>query len=286
MPRRALYLVKMDLWREDLEARNYPRTTVRTKLNGVRCAWEWGRQKGWEQDPKKITPANVRDYLEHLRRYASNTQASYGTSLLLFLRWAGNKNLDEFHLRIRVERSRVDWLSVEEMSAIIASAPSLQVRMMEIMFAYTGIRLSELANLRLKDLHEDHLMVNMGKCSKSRRVPLTKNFWEAVDEYMLWRRTRPGEMLMAYPDPKPGQSGEYTTNGMAHAIRNHWKALDRHISPHTFRRSFGRHLYKAGMPIVEIQRLYGHTRPEVTISYLGIQDEDLASSLTKFQPRY
>jgi site-specific recombinase XerD len=129
-------------------------------------------------------------------------------------------------------------------------------------------------------------MINMGKCGKSRRVPLTKHFWLSAEEYMSWRRTRPGDMLMAYPDPKPGQTGQYTACGMAHAIRNHWKSIERHISPHTFRRSFGRHLYKAGMPIVEIQKLYGHARPEVTVSYLGIQDEDLASSLMKYQPRY
>lgn len=286
MPRRANYLVKLDLWIGEMEASNYPETTVRTYSTGARMAWQWGSLQGWEQDPRKITPAQVRAFLEHLKKYSTATQSSYGSSLLLFLKWSGNLQLGKFRLRVKVERERVDWLTVEEMSWVLATAPSKQIKAMEIMFAYTGLRLSELASLRLRDLQSDSLIVRSGKGGKPRRIPLTKNFLDAIAPYMEWRSTQPGEMFMMHPSGAGHPAGPYTASSIASAVHDHGHALGRHLSPHTFRRSFGQHLHLAGMPDSEIQRLYGHASVDMTIKYLGLKDEHLSSSMAKFQPRY
>lgn len=286
MPRRALFLVKLDLWVQEMQESNYPETTVRNYSTGARLAWDWGKAHGWEQDPKKIEPPNIRMYLDHLSKFSSATQAAYGTTLLLFLKWAGNQHLSKFKLRIRVEREKADWLTVEEMSAVLASAPSMQIRAVETMFAYTGLRLSELVSLRLRDLHEDHLVVRRGKGGKARNVYVTKNFWDAMRPYLEWRRAQPGEMLMVHPSGPGYHAGPYTASGIASAIQMHGKVLKRHLSPHTFRRSFGQHLHLAGMPDAEIQKLYGHASVDMTIRYLGLKDEHLASSMDKYQPRY
>lgn len=285
MPRPPLYKQKLRKWVDHLEGSNYSRDTIRLYSTCVRIAWDYGETKAWPADPKKLEAKQVREYLDYLRRYASATQASYAKALLLFLRWNGNQNVEHFRLRLRVTRSRVDWLTVEETSTIITSAPDLWTRTMEILFAYTGIRLSELAYLRMTDMHEDHIVV-IGKGSKARKIPVTAQFWEALRPYMEWRRTIESPLFMCHPASGGQPIGPYTKDGIRTAIRNHQEQIGRHLSPHTFRRSYGRHLYKAGMPLQEIQRLYGHASLAVTIAYLGINDEDLATSIQKYQPSY
>ena len=205
---------------------------------------------------------------------------------MIFLRWSKNRQLEEFRLRLRAERMRADWLTPEEVSAVLSSAPSLPIRAAEIMFAYTGIRVSELVQMRVEDLGPDALVVRRGKGGKTRRIPLTPWFWGAMRPYMEWRRSQPGTALLVHGVTRGHQPGAYTVDGLTHALEDHGARMGRHLSPHTFRRSFGRHLYLSGMPLPEIQRLYGHSRPEITLRYIGITDDDLSSSMTKFQPRY
>ena len=285
MPRPPLYRQKLAQWEGHMESLNYSMRTIRLYVTCCHVAWKYGESREWPQDPKKIESGQVREYLEWLRRYSTATQASYAKALLLFLKWAGNQNVKQFRLRITVTRSRVDWLTVEETSMVIASAPNLWTRAMEILFAYTGIRLSELSYLRMSDMHEDHIVV-IGKGSKGRRIPVTKQFWQALQPYMDWRKTIDSPLFMCHPASGGQPVGPYTKDGISTAIWNHQQKIGRHLSPHTFRRSYGRHLYKAGMPLQEIQRLYGHASLAVTIAYLGINDEDLATSVEKYQPAY
>lgn len=285
MPRRATFLEKLDAWKLDLESANYSPGTVETYLTSGKLAWRYACQKGWPQDPRKWTPGMVRDYLEYLRRFSTNTQANYVRMLLLFLKFAGNTQFEKFRLGIAVERSRVDWLTEDEVSVVLRTAPSPEIKAMELVFVYTGIRECELASLRVADVTRDFIIVR-GKGSKARKVPLTEQFWISIRPYMEWRVRQPGALFMMHPAGPGYPLGPYTVDGIKSAIRRHWKASSRHLSPHTFRRSYGTHLYKRGMPLPDIQKLYGHRRVETTIRYLGITEEDLARSVSKFQPVY
>jgi integrase len=282
MPRRARWKDDLDAWVSEMEAQNVPDATIRTYKGAVRRAWTYGERAGWPAHPAKVEPSHVRQYLEHLRRYPPCTQATYGNGLLQFLRrWNGK--FEKFRLRIRPERVNVDWLTVEEVALALATAANPRTLAMEVLMAYTGIRVGELLSLRMCDLHEDYISV-VGKRSKARNIPVTPEFWQALEPYMEWRRRQDGLLFLLHPSrdgPVPYCYGSVRNNLVLHA-----KRLGRHLSPHTFRRSYGRHLYKMGMPLPEIQRLYGHASVEMTIRYLGIVQEDLASSLAKFQPSY
>ena len=259
MPRPPKYKVKLAEWIEDLEEENYsPRTTHRYETS-ARKGWEYGTDRGWPPDPCK--------------------------PLLLFLRWCENPFLERYKLRIRVMRMNVNWLEVDQLSAVLASAPNKQTKAAECLYAYTGIRLDEAVTLRWADVRPDQLTVR-GKGTKYRNIPLTQNFWDSISEYMEWRRTVTDPFFLIHPRSNAHPQGPYTPDGLAEVIRQHSKKAGVKFSSHTFRRSFGRHLYKAGMPLPEIQRLYGHASVEMTIRYIGIRDDDLSESLSRFQPRY
>lgn len=284
MPRPPTIVTKSKLWLSELESNNYPETTLEIYDCSVQSAIRFGAGHGWPEDPRKLEGKHIREWLEHLRlMYSTGTQRTYGTNFLIFLKWCKNMNLERFRLKVHVERSRVDWLTVEEAAAVLASAPSLNVKTMEICLIYLGVRADELRTLKLADMHPDHIMIQ-GKGCKGRRIPVRKEFWAAISEYMAWRRKYPGQVFMVYK--KGEEVRPYAHGGIFQAMQPHARMLGRHLSPHTFRRSFGRHLYKAGMPLPDIQRLYGHSSLEMTIRYLGINDEDTASGLDRFQPDY
>ena len=285
MPRPPLYTLKISQWVEYLESANYSLDTIRLYSTSANIAWEYGIQHGWPNDPRKVEVKQLRNYIQYLRRYSSGTQYVYSVALLLFLKWNGNRHIEDFRLKMRPTRTNVDWLTVEETSAVILSAPNLWTRTMEIMFAYTGIRRSELVYLRTADVQREHITV-VGKGSRARKIPITEHFWESMGPYLRWRRTVQSPLFLCHAENAGNPAGPYATGGISTAIRTHSNMIGRHISPHTFRRSYGRHLYKAGMPLQEIQRLYGHQEVSTTIRYLGINDEDLSASVTKYQPKY
>jgi integrase len=55
------------------------------------------------------------------------------------------------------------------------------------------------------------------------------------------------------------------------------------LSAHTLRRSFGRIAYRAGVPLVDLQHLYGHASPAMTAYYIGIESEQMAAGLATFE---
>ena len=268
-----------------MESLNYSSKTIRLYSTSVRIAWGYGETREWPEDPRKLETRDVRPYMDYLRRYSSGTQYAYMIGLLLFLRWCGNSNMKDFKLRLHPVRTNVDWMTVEEVSAAITSAPNLWTRTIEIMFAYTGIRISELAYLRTADVHPDKISV-VGKGSKARTIPVTDAFWQAMRPYQEWRRNISSPLYLCHGATQRYPAGPYTISGIESALKVHSEQLGRHMSAHTFRRSYGRHLYLAGMPLAEIQRLYGHKSMATTIGYLGIMDSDLLSSVNKYQPKY
>lgn len=287
MPRRALFLVRIEEWKRDLLNQGYPLSTVGMYEKVARYAWEhYGKEHEWPQDPRKITGLEVRNYMEFLIRWSTGTQSLRTIVLLLFLRWSGNKNLERFKVRIHVQRGNVDWLEKEQVAAVLSTAPNVRTLGMECLYVYTGLRMGEVIQLRLEDVTETTLTIRRGKGGKGRSVPVTAQFWEAIAPYMEWRRQYEGTPFMIHLDRTDGTPLPYTSNGMAKAIRTHSDMLGFHFTAHTFRRSFGRHLYFAGMPLPEISYLYGHSSLEMTLRYIGIRDSDARTSLDKFQSRY
>lgn len=287
MPRPPLFVSRIEEWRTDLLEQNYPLSTADKYRETALHAWtDWGAEHNWPMDPKKIEAQHVREYQAWLMHWSTATQSLRSIVLLLYLRWAGNKNLDRFRTKITVQRERVDWLNdAPQVSLVLSTAPSVQTLALECLYIYTGIRRGEALALRLADVTERTLIVRRGKGGKGRSIPLTPQFWTAIAPYMEWRREQQGEMFLLYVKER-SPARPYSYSGLGRLLEEHMAAMNFHFSAHTFRRTFGRQLYFAGMPLPEIQYLYGHAKLDMTIRYLGIRESDTRASLEKYQPRY
>jgi integrase/recombinase XerD len=184
-------------------------------------------------------------------------------------------------------------LSEADVEALLG-APNRETRlglrdraMLETLYA-TGLRVSELVNLRLVELALDMGVVRvLGKGSKERLVPFG-------EEAMLWveRYLREGR-----PALLKGRTSEHvfvTARGGPMTRQQFWQLIKRHaaraipgrsLSPHTLRHAFATHLLNHGADLRVVQMLLGHADISTTQIYTHVARERLKALHAKHHPR-
>lgn len=152
-----------------------------------------------------------------------------------------------------------------------------------------GLRVSELINLKLTDLHFDESYVKIkGKGSKERLVPIGRGMKDAITLYIYNHRNtldinRKDENILFL-----NRRGKKMTRVMVFTIIKDLAAkigLKKTISPHTFRHSFATQLLDAGADLKAIQEMLGHESITTTELYTHIDREYLRDTIMRFHPR-
>ncbi|HTR42641.1 MAG TPA: site-specific tyrosine recombinase/integron integrase [Pseudomonadales bacterium] len=158
---------------------------------------------------------------------------------------------------------------------------------LELAYA-SGLRLSELKNLRLEQLHLEAGFINViGKGNKERVVPVGKKAVAALTRYLETARPQ-------LVTPKSPASVFLTRRGTPFAavtlwlrIKNHIRraGISRNITPHMLRHSFATHLLEHGADLRVIQELLGHANISTTEIYTHVAGNRLREIHRKFHPR-
>ena len=152
-----------------------------------------------------------------------------------------------------------------------------------------GLRVSELINLKLTDLHfaESYLKIK-GKGSKERLVPIGHYMRDAITLYIHNYR----DTLNIYHKDENilflNRRGKKMTRVMVFTIIKDLAAkinLKKTISPHTFRHSFATQLIDAGADLKAIQEMLGHESITTTEIYTHLDKEYLRDTILRFHPR-
>ncbi len=282
MPRKPLFKAKAEEWIEGKRRKMLSTDTTRNYAVELNLAFRFAKEHDWPMNPKKIGTGEVREYYESLANKSLGTQKEYMHVLIRFLAWCGNKEMEDVDLRIHPARSRVSWLTEEQVALLVSRARSPQMRGALVLFAYTGMRIGEVLMLRAKDVRAREVVVR-GKGRKERIIPLTDDFWAEIDPYMEWRERQGRHDLFLLH--RHGKVAPYSESGLYGMVIKQGRRYGLHTPPHTFRRSFGRHLYKRGCPLAELSNLMGHASIEQTIEYLGIGSCDLEDAIS-YVPDY
>ena len=158
---------------------------------------------------------------------------------------------------------------------------------LELMYA-TGLRVSEVANLRLMDVNLDVGFLRCkGKSSKERIVPLGRIAQKFIKRYIEEARPKlVGEKSSVYL---------FVAQGGRHLSRQSiWKMIRRivkkvrirkFVSPHTLRHSFATHLLEGGADLRSVQELLGHANITTTQIYTHINRMRLKEVHNTYHPR-
>ncbi len=155
-------------------------------------------------------------------------------------------------------------------------------------FYGTGLRVSELGDLRGGDIHFDSGYIRCrGKGNKVRVVPFGGKARAAVERYLKEGRpefVREGTddcVFLTY------RGRGFSRKGLWHLIKEITRkaGITKPVSPHTLRHSFASHLLKNGAPLRVIQEMLGHADIGTTQIYTHIDQGRLRSVHAKFHPR-
>ena len=185
-----------------------------------------------------------------------------------------------------------DVLTLDEIDSMIAqldmSKPESHRNRAIIEMLYgSGLRVSELVNLRLSDIYrQEGFMRIIGKGSKQRLVPISPvadqwlQYW-LEDRSKLDIKPEYGDIVFL------NRYGRQLTRAMIFTIiKTLARQADIHknISPHTLRHSFATHLLQNGADLRIIQQLLGHEDITTTEIYTHIEIQDLREAILKYHP--
>ena len=150
---------------------------------------------------------------------------------------------------------------------------------LEFLYA-TGVRVSELAELRIDEVRDREFVRVAGKGNRERTVPLGRPAREAVDRYLAVGRG-------ALAGPTAGdhlwvgvRGGPLGTRGIRRVVRFRSATF-----PHAFRHSFATHLLEGGADLRAVQELLGHVELATTQIYTAVTRDHLKATYERSHPR-
>jgi site-specific recombinase XerD len=150
-------------------------------------------------------------------------------------------------------------------------------------FLQTGIRLSELVNLRVDDVDFEHriLTVRQGKGKKDRQIPLVDEAVKALRNYVRYRNTELIEDDEIFFLAKNGTSLNVST--VKYIVAKYVKkaGIRKKVSVHTLRHTFGAHKADKHMSLATLQELMGHKKKETTLKYIHLAKTNLRAEMVE-----
>jgi site-specific recombinase XerD len=256
---------------DDLRLRNYARRTIQTYVGQV-----VGFARHFGRSPEVLGPDDIRAYQLHLlqRRVSWSTFNQTVCALrFLYRTTLGSAETIPFLPFGKRPKTLPSVLSPEEVLRLLQAAPAGRDRAL-LQVAYgCGLRLDELLHLRVTDIDSARMVIHVrhGKGAKDRLVPLSLRLLQELRAY--WALARPRPWLF------PGQraDGTLTSSNVQRRFARWVKraGISKRCSMHTLRHSYATHLLEAGVDVLTLKALMGHTSLQTTARYLHISTQRL-----------
>lgn len=251
-------------------------------------------------DYKKINLDMIRNYLKYLDslKYKKNSISKNLSSLRSFYKFLTEEKvvLNNPFKNIsnpKKDKKLPDFLNYEEINKLFDSADTttplgLRNRCILELLYDTGIRVSELVNLKINDIEFDKKIINiLGKGKKERIVYYGDYLQEVLGKYINDSRkyllnNKLSEYLILN-----NNGSKITTRGVEYIIDKmiNEAAIKHKISPHVLRHTFATHMLNGGADIKSIQQLLGHESLSTTGIYTHITNDVLRQEYLKNHPR-
>ncbi len=151
--------------------------------------------------------------------------------------------------------------------------------LLEVLYG-TGMRVSELAAMTIRDVGDGQFITVHGKGSKERAVPIGDHARRATAAYV-----RDGRPVLAGPSSGDAlwvgvRGGPLDSRGIRRIVRNRFGTF-----PHALRHSYATHLLEGGADLRSVQDLLGHSELATTQIYTAVTREHLRKTYERSHPR-
>lgn len=269
---------------EDMRVRNYSPRTVEAYVAAVAKL-----AKHFMKSPDELGGEELRAFQVHLlqakvswsqfNQIVCGLRFFYGTSL-------GRPEVVPMLPYGKKPKTLPVVLDVEEVAQLLATARPGRERILLTTAYACGVRISELLHLQVTDIDSARMVVNVrqGKGAKDRQVPLSARLLAELRAWWQTHRTKPWlfpgmagaarrRPLRAGWQPRPMHAG--SVQRMVKQIVKR-SGLKKSASMHTLRHSYATHLLEAGVDVVTVQKLLGHSDLSTTARYLHLSRRQMA----------
>jgi integrase/recombinase XerD len=257
---------------------NYPNLTPETvKLAQLRKFVEWMNQKGISPRTQARTISGIKSYFKFL--LIEEAVENDPTTLLE---------------SPRIGRKLPEILTEDEINGLIeaiddSKAEGLRNKaILETLYS-CGLRVSELVDLRLSNLHfEQEFLKIAGKGERERLVPISKRAIDDIKKYLNISRKKlaieKGYENIVFLNRRGKKLSRVMIFTIIKNLADKIK-LEKNISPHTFRHSFASALVQGGADLRTVQEMLGHESILTTEIYTHLDKGYLKDTINKFHPR-
>lgn len=275
--------------------KKYSNQTINSYMNDLCKYYEY--LKKYNLNFKSIKQDSLIEYVTYLNNKLSPTSINHNISVLKtfykYLNVIGNLNYNptDYLESSKKGKTLPKVLSYDDVKKLldvdlINKYSYRNKAMLELMYA-TGLRVSELVNLKLSNVDLDSdLVKTMGKGSKERIIPIgdyalyyLKLYINEYRKELLKKENTDYLFLNNFGKKISRQS--FFNIVKEEAIK---KNIKTNFSPHTLRHSFATHLLDRGADIVSIKELLGHSSIATTQIYTHVSDKKLQDAYEQFHP--
>ena len=253
----------------ELKLRGFSERTVDTYVRHNRLFLE-----ALKKQPEEVTEDDVKNYMADLmavKKLSGKTVSLKKSALKFLYDEMMKKNIVNIKTP-KTSKQIPEVLSREEIKKLIDAAPTSKTRLVIKLLYSTGLRVSELVNLKIKDfnLEDKSGWVRKGKGSKDRFFTLSPLLIDELNQYIS-TLDQSKEYLF------PGKNNTLSPRNIQKLLEKSAEkaGINRQVSPHKLRHSFATHLLDSGVDIRVIQVLLGHSSISTTQIYTQVSNTQL-----------
>lgn len=267
--------------------KKYSNNTILSYINDMKKFIEFNKNKQYYN----ITKDDILNYIKYLKdNNINDISIAHNISVIrnFYKFLIIEKQIDNSPVQFidlpKLRKKLPNILSIEEVDMLldIDLKDNFSYRnkaMLELLYA-TGLRVSELINLKLQDIDlEECILRTIGKGNKERIIPIGDIALKYLKEYILnYRNLLLKNQTIDYIFIN-NHGNKITRQGFFKIIKKQaeFKEINKNISPHTLRHSFATHLLENGADLRSIGEMLGHSSVSTTEIYTHISNEKLKS---------
>ncbi len=230
-----------------------------------------------DKKPEDISEEEIKAYLLHLvnkKKISISTQNSVINSIKFFYEQVLGQNRKKYWIdRPRKEKKLPLIIGKDDVKRMIASTENLKHRCIIALLYSSGLRRSEVINLRKQDidLERMQIFVRGGKGKKDRVTLLGQEMCALLKEY--YKEFKPNYWVFEGPN-----RSKYSAESVRMVVKQAGEKakISQPVTPHMLRHSFATHLMEEGTDTRYIQKLLGHSKLETTAIYTHVSNYSLA----------
>ena len=141
-----------------------------------------------------------------------------------------------------------------------------------------GLRISDILALNVEDVkNKDFLQITEKKTKKFKKIPINKKLKELISDYTKDKNNKDALFKTIFGNRLERVGAYYIIKTVCMKV-----GIQEKIGTHTLRKTFGYHHYKRNKDIAILQKIFNHSSMEITLRYIGIEQEEIYQSYLEF----